>query len=262
MNAALAVHVFCQDGSDCVRVVTLDGEPWFVAADVAAPLGLVNHRSSLALLDEDERGVHTVDTLGGPQLVTVVSESGLYSLILRSRKAEARAFRRWVTSEILPSIRKTGAFSTGHAVPAMPVNYPAALRELAATVEREMAAKAALVSRTLELEAARPAVEFHDQFVQADGLYKVSDVAKVLNVPGLGQKGLFGFLRSHGVLMQGGSTSHNLPYQRHMNLGRFEVKVTKYQRPDGRTVSSKTPYVTPKGVEYIARLVERHRSDR
>lgn len=261
MNAALVVQEFCRNGSDCIRVVTLDGEPWFVAADVAAALGLANRHSSLALLDEDERGLQTVDTLGGPQLVTVISESGLYSMIMRSRKAEARAFRRRVTSEILPSIRKTGAYSTGHAAPAMPLDYPAALRELAATVEREAATKAALESKTLELEAARPAVEFHDQFVQADGLYKVADVAKVLDIPGLGQNVLFEFLRSHGVLIRRGP-SRNSPYQQHVNLGRFVVKVTSYQRQDGRTGSSKTTYVTSKGVEYIARLVEQRWSDR
>lgn len=97
------------DDETAVRVVMIDGEPWFVTAHVLALLDL--NRSSAATLDDDEKGVHTVDTLGGPQQVSVISESGLYSLILRSRKTEAKAIKRWVTHEVLPSIRRTGSYS-------------------------------------------------------------------------------------------------------------------------------------------------------
>ena len=93
-----------------VRIVERDGNPWFVANDVCKILALANPRSSMALLDPDEKGVHTVDTPSGEQEMTVVSEAGLYSLILRSRKAEAKTFKRGVTHEVLPSIRKTGAY--------------------------------------------------------------------------------------------------------------------------------------------------------
>lgn len=93
------------------------GVPWFVARDVCNVLGLENPRTSLALLDEDEKGVHSVDTLGGTQAMTVVSESGLYSLIFRSRKPQARAFRKWVTSEVLPAIRRTGRYAAQTSLP-------------------------------------------------------------------------------------------------------------------------------------------------
>ena len=89
----------------------IDGEPWFAANDVAAALDLGNPRSSLALLDDDERAVHSMDTPGGTQSVTVISESGLFSMILGSRKAEAVEFKRWVTREVLPTIRRTGSYS-------------------------------------------------------------------------------------------------------------------------------------------------------
>lgn len=96
-----------------LRVVTgEDGEPWFVARDVAQILELGNPRTSLALLDEDERGLHTVDTPGGKQEMSIVSEAGLYSLILRSRKPEAKPFKRWITHEVLPAIRKHGGYLT------------------------------------------------------------------------------------------------------------------------------------------------------
>lgn len=93
-----------------VRVVTIDGDPWFVAADVCAVLGIGNHRQATKYLDEDEKGVITNDTPGGPQPTSVVNEPGLYSLILRSRKPEAKAFKRWITHEVLPAIRKTGSY--------------------------------------------------------------------------------------------------------------------------------------------------------
>ncbi|ULH16011.1 Bro-N domain-containing protein [Deinococcus sp. KNUC1210] len=109
-----------------VRMVLVDGEPWFVAADVAEILSLGNVRSSLALLDEDERGVHTVDTFGGPQLLSILNESGLFNLVLRSRRDEAKPFRKWVTGEVLPTIRKTGSY--GLSTPALPQSLPEALR--------------------------------------------------------------------------------------------------------------------------------------
>lgn len=95
-----------------IRVVTIDETPWFVAADVCAALDIVNNRRALDRLDDDERGVHTMNTPGGNQQLGVVNESGLYSLILTSRKPEAKKFKKWVTAEVLPEIRKTGSYST------------------------------------------------------------------------------------------------------------------------------------------------------
>lgn len=95
-----------------LRVVERKVQPWFVAKDVCDILELGNPRSSLALLDEDEKDVHSMDTLGGKQEMTIISEPGLYSLILRSRKSEAKAFKRWVTHEVIPSIRKTGGIAS------------------------------------------------------------------------------------------------------------------------------------------------------
>ena len=93
-----------------IRTAIIDGEPWFVAADVCRALEIKNSRDVVARLDEDEKGVVLIDTLGGKQEMTTVSESGLYSLVLGSRKPEARAFKRWITHEVIPSIRKTGAY--------------------------------------------------------------------------------------------------------------------------------------------------------
>lgn len=94
-----------------VRVLTRDGEPWFVLADVCGVLSISNSRDASSRLDDDEKGVVITDTLGGPQEMNIINESGLYTLILTSRKAEAKRFRKWVTAEVLPTIRKTGSFS-------------------------------------------------------------------------------------------------------------------------------------------------------
>lgn len=107
-----------QFGELAVRVVMRDGEPWFVAADVCAALDIANPRQAVSRLDDDEKGVRTVDTLGGPQEAAIINESGLYSLILTSRKEEAKRFKRWVTHEVLPAIRKTGGY--GAAAPTPP----------------------------------------------------------------------------------------------------------------------------------------------
>lgn len=126
-----------------LRAINIDGEPWFIAKDVCDVLELANPRSSLALLDEDEKAVHSVDTLGGAQGTTLINESGLYSLILKSRKPEAKTFKKWVTSVVLPSIRKTGTFSVQakSTLPPIPQDYLSALKELITSIECQAALK-------------------------------------------------------------------------------------------------------------------------
>ena len=129
-----------------VRIVEKGGEPWFVAKDVCDILALGNPRSSIALLDEDERRVHSMDTPSGKQEMGIISEAGLYSLILRSRKPEAKAFKRWVTHEVLPSIRKTGAYLS----PGMSNEQ---VKALVATLEEEMYRRIQAENRLAKLEA-------------------------------------------------------------------------------------------------------------
>lgn len=105
------INPFLFEEEHLVRVADREGEPWFVGIDVCKVLGLSNPHSSLALLDDDEKGVHTMETLGGVQGVTVVSEAGVYRLVFKSRKPVAERFKRWLAHDVIPAIRKTGAYS-------------------------------------------------------------------------------------------------------------------------------------------------------
>jgi len=234
-------------GQSAVRVVMIDGEPWFVAADVCRILGLTNVSLAVSRLDTD--GVcsaYVTDDLGRQQQVNMVSEPALYELIFQSRRPEAKAFRKWVTSEVLPSIRKTGQYAVAEQF-AIPRTYAEAL-ELAAQQART------IEDRERQLAEAKPKVDGYDALIDATGNYKIGDVAKVLAAPGLGQNRLFELLRQEHVLITGGK-SHNSPYQNHVDAGRFIVRVTTYDRPDGTVASSKTTYATPKGVDYIRKVV-------
>jgi anti-repressor protein len=234
-------------GESAVRVIMIDGEPWFVAADVCRILGLANTTQAVSRLDQDGvSAAYITDDLGRQQRVIVVNEAALYDLVFDSRRPEAKAFRRWVTNDVLPSLRKTGQYAVAEQF-AIPRTYAEAL-ELAAQQAR------AIEDRDRELAAAKPKIDGYDALIDATGNYKIGDVAKVLAEPGLGQNKLFELLRQEHVLITGGK-SHNSPYQSHVDAGRFVVRVTTYNLPDGTTASSKTTYATPKGLDYIRKVV-------
>lgn len=162
-----------------VRTVIKEGEPWFVAKDVCSVLELTNNREAISRLDEDEKGVNTFYTLGGNQNLTIINESGLYSLILTSRKPEAKAFKKWVTSEVLPSIRKQGKYEVK---PTVPQSYSQALLEagrLAAIVEQQ---DLLMQQQKEALILAAPKVEYVDNFVERGNNRSLTDVAKELEI--------------------------------------------------------------------------------
>lgn len=217
-----------------VRFVPIEGEPWWVALDVAAVLELGNVHSSLALLDDDEKGFHSVETPGGPQQLAVVNEPGLYSLILRSRKPQAKAFKRWITHEVLPSIRKTGSYSV-----AVPQTLPEALRAFAAEVEARESAEARVAALT-------PAAGAWETLATAEGDYSVREAAQLLARAGIstGQNRLFASLRDLGWIDASGQ-----PYQAQVDTGRLVRRTTAYTHPhSGESVLSAQVRITPKGL--------------
>lgn len=133
------IKIFEREEFGTVRVVDVNGEPWFVAKDVCKCLAIGNTSDVVAALDDDEKGIDIIDTPGGAQEMSMISEAGLYSLILRSRKPEAKEFKRWVTHDILPSIRKTGGYGQWN-LPRVPKSFPDALRMIADIEEEKQLA--------------------------------------------------------------------------------------------------------------------------
>ncbi len=239
----MSIIPFAYEGHN-VRVVERDGEPWFVAKDVCEQLGLDNVGQAILSLEDDEKGSITIadGTPGNPNRA-IVSESGLYSLILRSRKPEAAAFRRWVTHEVIPSIRKHGGYLTPEKAEEI-ISNPDVIIELAQAVKREKAARLAMESLVHELE---PKADMYDRFLDADGTYSIGNVAKMV---GLSQNKLFDRLRNSGILIAKGAM-RNTPYQRYMH--HFSVRPYDYERSDGTRGTSYTTRVQPSGIQFICR---------
>lgn len=162
-----------------VRSILIDSDPWFVAADVCKALELEKTNRALSRLDDDEKGAHSVSTPGGRQRMSIISESGLYSLILGSRKPEARAFKRWITHEVIPSIRKHGAYMTDSLLDALEA-HPEAVPEYLNRLRSENARKREL-TRCLRL--ALPKAEYYDAFVDPADCTNIRTTAKELGVP-------------------------------------------------------------------------------
>jgi prophage antirepressor-like protein len=228
-----------------VRSVMIDAEPWWVARDVADVLELGNVRSSLALLDEDEKGVHTMDTLGGTQQVAIVNEPGLYSLILRSRKPQAKAFKRWITHEVIPSIRRTGSYSApAPALPDMstPQGRVAVARLLLESTEREVE----LTSKVAELE---PKALAHDTLMAAqDGDVLVRQAAKTL---GWRERELRGFLLDERLIYRRQRTCGGWEYDFYAAHADCFNAVEKVVEHTWGSCAHYTLHVTPRGMSFI-----------
>ena len=224
-----------------VRTVINDGEPWFAVKDICEYFGDKHYRRSVGRLDDDEKGVTPFDTPGGIQHMTVVNEPGLYNLLfimqpqkkehMTKEKYEARVngikeFKRWVTHDVLPAIRRHGSYSIQ-----IPQTYPEALRLAADLAE--------------ENQRLLPKAEMHDLFLSADNCQSMNEVAKSL---GTGRTRLFQFLRDKKILM-----TNNTPYQEYLHRGYFRV-VEKPIVMGDQAINKPQTFVTAKGVDFIAKL--------
>lgn len=227
-----------------VRLVEVDGDHWFVAADVCAVLDLDDVRRAVERLDAADRSQTPVRSGGQKRHMWIINESGLYDLIIRSDKAEARPFRRWVTAEVLPAIRRTGSYAMAGAIGVAAIGR----RELAQMVieaeDRAMVAD----TRVAELE---PAAAAWADLATADGDYSVRDAAQLLQRAGIdtGQNRLFRTLREVRWVDQNGK-----PYQTQVETGRLAVLTRTYDHPHtGEPRLDVTVRITPKGVEWLRR---------
>lgn len=244
-----AIRVFEHADFGCIRVEVIDGEPWFLAKDVCAALGIAKYRDAVSRLDPDERGSVLVDTLGGVQETSIVSEPGFYKLVMRSRKPEAKAFQRWVTHEVLPAIRRTGGYMAASAGETPEEIMARALRIADDTMRRQKERIAALAEENAEM---RPKALFADAVAASDGTCLVGELAKMMAQNGvdIGQNRLFAWMREEGYLGKSGC-NYNKPTQRSVEMGILKVKETAVHHADGHVTLKRTPKVTGKGQRYF-----------
>lgn len=226
-----------------VRSLLLNNEPWFVGKDVAEVLGYAKPLNAIAQhVDKDDslkQGL--TDSLGRQQKTIFVNESGLYALIFGSKLESAQKFKRWVTSEVLPTLRKTGQYQA---------------KELSG---QELMAKAlieaqnVLAAKDKQIEEMKPKALFADAVATSHTSILVGELAKILKQNGIemGQKRLFAWLREKGYLIKRQGTDYNMPTQKAMDLGLFEIKEGSYVNGSGVNITTKTPKVTGKGQQYF-----------
>ena len=238
-------EIFNFHGQD-VRAVTINNEPYFVGKDVAGILGYQNgSRDVNRHVDEEDKLKYRFGTSGQDREMIIINESGLYSLILSSKLPQAKEFKRWVTSEVLPTIRKNGMFATDELLD-NPDFAIATLQKL----KEEREAKKLLEA---QIEADRPKVLFADAVSASHTSILVGELAKLISQNGykIGANRLFAWMRENGYLIKRKGSDWNMPTKRSMDLKLFEIKETNVQHADGHISVNKTPKVTGKGQQYF-----------
>lgn len=248
-----------------VRTIKIKGEPWFVGKDVAEILGYTNTNKAIQVhVDEEDKFLRSAKgtELGklfssikemqeklGRQDNWFINESGLYSLILSSKLESAKRFKRWITSEVLPAIRKTGGYLTPEKVEEALLN-PDTIIKLATQLKQERQAR---LTAEQQVEEAKPKVIFADAVSASNTSILIGELSKILRGNGveIGQRWMFEWLRSHGYLIKRHGTEYNMPTQKAMELGLFEIREGSYVNGSGVNIITKTPKVTGKGQQYF-----------
>lgn len=227
-----------------VRSLLINSEPWFVGKDVASILGYKKPENAIANhVDDDDKTTTLIQGIGSnyKSKTMIINESGLYCLVLSSKLPSAKKFKRWVTSEVLPALRKTGQYQ---------------VKELSG---QELMAKAlieaqsVLAAKDKQIEEMKPKVVFADAVATSHTSILVGELAKILKQNGIdmGQKRLFAWLRENGFLIKRQGTDYNMPTQKAMELGLFEIKEGSYVNGSGVNITTKTPKITGKGQQYF-----------
>lgn len=233
-----------------IRATEINGEPYFAGSDIATALGYVNPRDALSkhVDAEDKNTVAIHDGSSGNPNLTVINESGVYALVFSSKLPKAKQFKHWVTSEVLPTIRKHGAYMTPDTLEKALLNPDGMIKVLQA-LKAEQDKRKALETK---IEEQKPKVVFAEAVSASKTSILIGDLAKILKQNGIdiGQKRLFAWLRENGYLIKGGS-SKNMPTQRAMDMGLFVVKEGSYVNGDGVNITTKTTRVTGRGQIYF-----------
>ncbi len=253
------IQIFENPEFGTVRTVMVDSEPWFVGKDVAQVLGYSDTFGVLKKhVDEEDKLVCQIDSAGQKRGVTVINESGLYSLVLSSKLPTAKQFKRWVTNEVLPSIRKHGAYMTKETLTES-LARPENLMVILQTLLEEQKKNEALTSK---VEQDKPKVAFAEAVYDCDTLISVADLAKLVHANGvdIGQKRMYDFLRDEGFLCKRIGEDWNTPLQRYLDMGLFAVKEYSYPTRNGWGVS-KTTKITGKGQTYLVNYILARKDD-
>lgn len=231
-----------------VRSVMVDGNPWWVAKDVCEVLELARQQDSVRYLEDDEKRMCLLNTPSGEQEMTIISEAGLYSLILRSRKPEAKEFKRWITHEVLPMLRKHGAYMTPETLEKALTN-PDFIIRLATELKQEQERRQALEAQH---RIDQPKAFFADAVRTSETCINIGDLAKLIDQNGvpMGRTRLFKWLRANGWLMKSGNEI-NSPTQKGRAFGFFKIKENTIVKPSGEVLTTKTTRVTGKGQIYF-----------
>lgn len=244
------VQIFESEEFGSVRTIMVCGELVFVANDIAKILGYSNPRDAINKhVDDEDKGVAECDTPGGVQRLAVINESGMYSLVLSSKLPNAKKFKRWITSEVIPSIRKNGGYIAGQES----LSDEELMAKAVLVAQKKIAERDAIIAQQAQkIEADRPKTVFADAVSTSKTSILIGDLAKLICQNGhqIGQKRLFQWMRDHGYLMKIGA-SYNMPTQRYMEQGLFEVKERSIQNPDGSVRITKTTTITGKGQLYF-----------
>lgn len=247
------LQIFNSPEFGAIRTIEKDGEPWFVGKDVAGALGYSNTADAVQKhVDDDDRLTSQIAIAGQNRNIVIINESGLYSLVLSSKLPTAKKFKRWVTNEVIPSIRKHGAYMTPETLEKVLLS-PDTLMQLAQNLKDEQEKRKALEQ---QIESQKPAVLFTGAVETSKTSILIGELAKMLKQNGIniGQNRLFEWMRENGYLIKRKGTDYNMPTQRSMEMGLFEIKETAINNPDGSIRISKTPKVTGKGQVYFINL--------
>ena len=260
------LQIFSNPEFGSVRTSNINGEPWFVGKDVCEAFGDTNYRRSLSNIDDSDKGVSQIDTPGGKQNMVIINESGLYALLFQMQPQKAKGvsqndnlvekrieklhrFKHWVTSEVLPSIRKNGGYIAGQES----LSDDELMAKALLVAQNKIAERDSIIAeKNAQIEQMKPKQIFADAVETSRTSILVGDLAKLICQNGvqIGQKRLFEWMRQNGYLMKYGA-SRNMPMQKYIEQGLFELKENSIQSPNGNVRLTITPKVTGKGQVYF-----------
>jgi anti-repressor protein len=247
------LQIFSNNEFGEIRTVTIDGNPWFVGRDVTEVLGYVNSRKALLdhVDDEDKYdGVTIRDSIGREQNPVMINESGLYSLILSSKMPNAKRFKHWVASEVIPSVRKNGGYIANQENMTPEQIMAAGLQAAQKIIEEK---NRQIQEQEADIQRMRPKEVFADAVTTSRTSILIGQLAKIISQNGvqIGQNRLFAWLRENGYLIIRRGTDYNMPTQRAMEMRLFEIKERTVNKPDGSSMITRTTLITGKGQQYF-----------